>query len=84
MIDTGANKETAVIATVGTAGVSGTGITLAAPLALAHAAGAQVTGGVPTPGAANRYYRRRPYACGKILKEPDTWSIIPTACLATH
>ena len=39
--------------------VAGTGITLAAPLARAHAAGTPVAGGVPTPGAANQYYRRR-------------------------
>ncbi|MGH9737316.1 MAG: arabinofuranosidase catalytic domain-containing protein [Candidatus Acidiferrales bacterium] len=126
MIDTGANLETAVIATVGTAGattlevptavgatvipvasaigfsngqtatigsgansetadvisirrygapaitvgaplthahsagteISGTGITLTAGLARAHARGAQVTDNVPTPGAPNHYYRR--------------------------
>jgi hypothetical protein len=38
--------------------VAGTGITLAAPLARAHAAGAQVASGVPTPGAPNQYYRK--------------------------
>ena len=39
--------------------VSGTGITLAAALTRAHAMGAQVTDNVPTPGAPNRYHRRR-------------------------
>lgn len=35
--------------------VSGTGITLAAPLTRAHAAGDQMTSDLPTPGAPNRY-----------------------------
>ena len=39
--------------------VSGSGITLTAPLTKAHASGAQVAGNVPTPGAPNKYYRRR-------------------------
>ena len=38
--------------------VSGTGITLTAALTRAHAGGAQVTDNVPTPGAANHYYRK--------------------------
>jgi hypothetical protein len=82
-IDTGANAESAVVASTAGGGrggapitvtvsarlamphasgaqVAGTGITLAGPLARAHAAGAPVAGGVPTPGAANEYYRRRP------------------------
>jgi hypothetical protein len=42
-IDTGAAFESAVIQTVGTAGANGTGVTLTAPLANAHASGAQVT-----------------------------------------
>jgi non-reducing end alpha-L-arabinofuranosidase len=40
--------------------VSGTGITLAAALAGAHARGAQVTDNIPTPGAPNQYRRRAP------------------------
>ncbi len=40
--------------------VSGTGITLAFALTRAHAIGAQVTDNVPTPGALNRYNRKRP------------------------
>jgi len=40
--------------------VSGTGITLTSALTRAHAIGAQVTDNVPTPGAPNRYYRKRP------------------------
>jgi len=36
--------------------VSGTGITLAAPLRRGHAGGAQVTDDIPTPGAPNRYH----------------------------
>jgi hypothetical protein len=40
VVDTGANLETGSIATVGTAGAAGTGVTLAAPLTLAHASGA--------------------------------------------
>jgi beta-glucosidase len=39
-IDTAASLEVATIQTVGTAGATGTGITLAAPLTLAHASGA--------------------------------------------
>jgi hypothetical protein len=38
--------------------VSGTGITLAAALTKPHASGAQVTDNLPTPCAANNYYRR--------------------------
>jgi hypothetical protein len=37
--------------------VAGTGITLTTPLTRAHDSGASVANGVPTPGAANRYYR---------------------------
>jgi len=40
--------------------VSGTGITLTSALTRAHAIGAQVTDNVPTPGAPNRYDRKRP------------------------
>jgi hypothetical protein len=43
-IDTAPNLESAVIATVGTAGNNGTGITLGAPLTGAHASGAVVNG----------------------------------------
>ena len=39
--------------------VSGSGITLTAPLAKAHAGGAQVASSVPTPGAPNQYERSR-------------------------
>jgi hypothetical protein len=42
-IDTGGAFESAVIQLVGTAGAGGTGVTLTAPLANAHASGAQVT-----------------------------------------
>lgn len=47
-IDTGVNLESAVIANVGTSGVAGTGITLAAPLTLAHtgAVAARITSSV--------------------------------------
>jgi hypothetical protein len=38
--------------------VSGTGITLTAALAKGHDSGAQIAGGVPTPGAPNQYYRK--------------------------
>ena len=41
-IDAGANLETAVIASVGTAGSTGSGITLTAPLAKAHVLGGSV------------------------------------------
>jgi hypothetical protein len=73
-IDNGANQETAVVASASAtitvaaplqfahaagAQVSGTGITLTAALTKAHASGAQVAGDVPTPGAPNKYYRRR-------------------------
>ena len=40
--------------------LSGSGITLTAPLTRNHASGAQVTDNVPTPGAPNRYSRKRP------------------------
>ena len=39
--------------------VSGSGITLTAALTQAHASGAQVASDVPTPGAPNKYARRR-------------------------
>ena len=39
--------------------VSGTGITLTTALTRAHAIGAPVADNVPTPGAPNRYYRRK-------------------------
>ncbi len=39
MVDTGLNLEVGQIATVGTAGATGTGITLTAPLKFAHASG---------------------------------------------
>ncbi|HWB87438.1 MAG TPA: arabinofuranosidase catalytic domain-containing protein [Bryobacteraceae bacterium] len=39
--------------------VSGTGITLTSGLTQAHASGTQVASDVPTPGAPNKYYRRR-------------------------
>jgi hypothetical protein len=38
--------------------VSGTGITLAAPLTHSHAREAVVTGSISTPGAPNHYFRR--------------------------
>jgi hypothetical protein len=52
----------APIARAHTAGaqVSGSGITLTTALARAHAMGAQVTSELPTPGAPNQYYKRRP------------------------
>ncbi len=43
-MDTGATRETRKISTVGTAGASGTGITLVGALASAHASGAAVAG----------------------------------------
>jgi hypothetical protein len=42
-IDTGAAFESRQIASVGTAGATGTGVTLTSPLSNAHASGAQVT-----------------------------------------
>src|SRR6185436_14673977 len=42
-IDSGANQETAVVASI-TGGRGGARITVAAPLAFAHAAGAQISG----------------------------------------
>jgi hypothetical protein len=44
-----AANELATIASVGTAGAAGTGVTLTAPLAKAHAAGAQVNVTAPDP-----------------------------------
>jgi hypothetical protein len=43
-VDSGTNQEAAVIAAIGTAGSSGTGIDLVAPLALAHANNASFAG----------------------------------------
>ena len=40
--------------------VSGSGITFTTALSKAHAAGAQVGGSGPTPGAANQFARRSP------------------------
>jgi len=48
LIDTGAGLETRVISTVGTAGATGTGVTLTAALASAHASAAPVTLGGQT------------------------------------
>ena len=42
----------------GGAQISGTGISLRAPLAKPHAAGTQVASDIPTPGAPNRYTRK--------------------------
>ena len=39
--------------------VFGTGITLTTALTRAHASGAQIADNIPTPGAPNRYHRRR-------------------------
>ena len=39
-IDTGANAEEKVIASVGSAGANGSGLTLTTPLTIVHAAGA--------------------------------------------
>jgi hypothetical protein len=46
-IDTGALAENATVASVGTAGATGTGVTLTAPLTNAHASGARVFGPDP-------------------------------------
>jgi len=51
-VDTGANLESATITAVGTTGATGTGLTLAAPLALAHASGMAVIVVAPV-GATN-------------------------------
>jgi hypothetical protein len=40
--------------------ISGTGITLTAALTQAHPLGAQISDDFPTPGAPNRYYKKRP------------------------
>jgi beta-glucosidase-like glycosyl hydrolase len=45
-IGMGADQESAIIASVGTEGESGTGVTLASPLANDHVAGAPVTGNI--------------------------------------
>jgi hypothetical protein len=52
-VDTGASAETVTITTVGTAGATGTGVTITPALASAHAAGAFVTvNGVPSTSTA--------------------------------
>ena len=50
-IDAGSNAESAVISAVGTGGAGGTGITLTAPLAKAHATGVTVYGPTATDPA---------------------------------
>jgi len=59
-VDTGANQETRVIQSVGTAGVNGSGLTLTTPLSIVHPAGVAVldvsrpgTGLTVTPALAN-------------------------------
>ncbi len=58
-VDASENLESGVIASVGTAGPNGTGITLTAALRQSHATAAPVSGNVATPGAPNRYDRGR-------------------------
>ena len=56
-IDSGSNRETAVVASVTGGGRGGVArITVAAPLALAHAAGAQVSGSCITLATAPNKY----------------------------
>ena len=50
-IDAGANIESATVASVGTAGAGGTGITLTAPISRAHASGVTVYGPTATDQA---------------------------------
>ena len=64
-IDSGANRETAVIASTGRGAPGGPGgarggpgITLTSALTRAQESGAQIAGHVPTPGAPNQYTRR--------------------------
>ena len=78
-VDSGSNAEDAVVASIrrfgGTAivvhtplthahaagvQVSGSGITLTTALTKAHGSGAQISDNLPTPGAPNRYSRKRP------------------------
>jgi len=54
-IDAADNLETGVIASVGTIGPKGSGITLIEGLKQAHASGVPLGGGVATPGAPNHY-----------------------------
>ena len=57
-IDSAANQETAVVASM-TGGRSGASITVAAPLKLAHAAGAQVSGtGITLKAALTRAHAK--------------------------
>jgi PKD domain-containing protein len=50
MVDTGQNLEVGQIQTVGTAGATGTGVTLTAPLKFAHASGVPFRVNEPQPG----------------------------------
>lgn len=52
-IDTGANQEIRTIASVGTAGIGGTGITLTAPTSLAHLGNAAIAQVAAQAGATN-------------------------------
>jgi hypothetical protein len=54
IIGRGADSESVVVESTGTAGV----VTLSTPLALPHEAGTQVADYLPTPGAPNQYFRK--------------------------
>lgn len=52
-VDTGANLESRIISSVGTAGAAGTGVTVATALTKAHANGVSVTSALPIAGFTN-------------------------------
>jgi len=59
-IDSTEAVEICVIASVGTTGPKGTGITLTSALKQSHANGAPLAGSASTPGAPNRFYKKHP------------------------
>ena len=67
-IDTGANQEEKVIASVGTAGANGSGLTLTTPLTIVHAVGAPVVNLTnPNTGISFTPALDQPHAAGALV-----------------
>ena len=78
-IDTGANQETKVIQTVGTAGANGSGLTLTTPLTIVHAVGAPVVNLTnPDTGISFTPALDQSHAAGPWSPDPATTSPRPT------
>ena len=81
-IDTGANKELAVVAAVGTTGATGTGLTLAAPLALQHSGNVAVAVVWPAGAQAVKTAAITNFGAGQTVNI-DTGANLETATIAT-